>query len=112
MPLRQTYLAGEKTFVDWAGQTIGWTDWTTGQQQEAFLFIAVLGASNQYRLFLKILDDRQGTGATLLTSQYPVATWHQLIEDPTVGDAILDRLIHNAHNIELKGESMRKKSPQ
>ena len=46
LPLRQTYLAGEKTFVDWGGQTIGWTDWTTGQQQEAFLFIAVLGASN------------------------------------------------------------------
>ena len=46
VPLRQTYRAGEKTFVDWGGQTIGWMDSTTGQPQEAFLFIAVLGASN------------------------------------------------------------------
>ena len=67
---------------------------------------------DQYRLFLEILDDRQGTGATLITSQYPIATWHQLVEDPTVGDAILDRLVHNAHKIELKGESMREKSTQ
>ena len=47
---------------------------------------------DQYRLFLEILDDRQGTGATLITSQYPVNTWHELAGDPTVGDAILDRL--------------------
>ena len=65
--------------------------------------------ADQYRLFLEILDDRQGAGATLITSQYPVKTWHELIGDPTVGDAILDRLAHNAHNLELKGESLRKK---
>jgi len=65
--------------------------------------------ADQYRLFLEILDDRQGAGATLITSQYPVKTWHELIGDPTVGDAILDRLAHNAHNVELKGESLRKK---
>ena len=64
---------------------------------------------DQYRLFLEILDDRQGTGATLLTSQFPIDTWHQLIDDPTVSDALLDRLVHNAYKIELKGESMRKK---
>ena len=64
---------------------------------------------DQYRLFLEILDDRQGTGATLLTSQYPLDTWHQLVEDPTVGDALLDRLLHNAYRIELKGESMRQR---
>ena len=58
---------------------------------------------DQYRLFLEILDDR--TGATLLTSQYPVNTWHELI-----GDAILDRMLHNAFKIELKGESLRKKN--
>ena len=83
----------------------------------------------QYRLFLEILDDRQGTGATLddrqgtgatlddrqgtgatlITSQYPVKTWHELIGDPTVGDAILDRLVHSAFTIDLKGDSMRKK---
>ena len=57
----------------------------------------------------EILDDRQGTGATLITSQYPVNTWHELAGDPTVGDAILDRLVHNAHKLELKGDSLRKK---
>ena len=66
-------------------------------------------SADQYRLFLEILDDRQGTGATLLTSQYPLDTWHQLVEDPTVGDAILDRLLHNAFRIELKGDSMRQR---
>ena len=67
---------------------------------------------DQYRLFLEILEDRQGEGATLVTSQYPVNTWHEIIGDPTVADSILDRLIHNAHQIELKGESMRKKRPR
>ena len=64
---------------------------------------------DQYRLFLEILDDRQGTGANLITSQYPVKTWHELIGDPTVGDAILDRLVHSAFTIDLDGDSMRKK---
>ena len=62
----------------------------------------------QYRDFLEILDDRQGAGSTLVTSQFPVSQWHEIIADPTVADAILDRLIHNAYRIELKGESMRK----
>lgn len=62
---------------------------------------------NQYRDFLELLDDRQGTGATLLTSQFPIKLWHDTIGNPTVADAILDRLIHNAHRLELKGESMR-----
>ena len=66
-------------------------------------------APDQYRLFLEILDDRQGTGANLITSQYPVKTWHALIGDPTVGDAILDRLVHSAFTIDLDGDSMRKK---
>jgi len=65
---------------------------------------------DHYRLFLEILDDRQGTGATLITSQYPLSTWHKLVEDPTLADAILDRLIHHAYKLELKGESMRKKT--
>ncbi len=63
----------------------------------------------QYREFLEILDDRQGQGSTVMTSQLPVNTWHQAIPDPTVADALLDRLIHNAHRIDLKGESMRKR---
>ena len=61
-----------------------------------------------YREFLEILDDRQGQGATVIPSQFPVSEWHQIIGDPTVADAILDRLVHNAYRLELKGESMRK----
>lgn len=67
----------------------------------------------QYRDLLEILDDRHGLGATLVTSQFPVDLWHDTIGNPTVADAILDRLIHKAHRIELKGPSMRstKKTP-
>jgi len=61
-----------------------------------------------YREFLEMLDDRQGQGATLITSQFPVSQWHEVIGDPTVADAILDRLVHNAYRIDLKGESLRK----
>jgi DNA replication protein DnaC len=61
-----------------------------------------------YREFLEVIDDRQGQGATLITSQFPVNQWHEIIADPTVADAILDRLVHNAYRIELKGESLRK----
>jgi len=61
-----------------------------------------------YREFLEMLDDRQGQGATLITSQFPVSQWHEVIADPTVADAILDRLVHNAYRIEIQGESMRK----
>jgi DNA replication protein DnaC len=62
----------------------------------------------QYRDFLEILDDRHTVASTLITSQFPPARWHELIGDATVADAILDRLIHGAHRIDLKGESLRK----
>lgn len=62
---------------------------------------------DQHRLFLEILEDRQGKGSMLITSQYPVSTWHERIDDPTIADAILDRLVSNAYTIELKGDSMR-----
>jgi len=62
----------------------------------------------QYRDFLEILDDRHSLASTLITSQFPLTRWHELIGDATVADAILDRLIHGAHRIELNGESMRK----
>jgi len=61
-----------------------------------------------YRDFLEILEDRGGSGSTLITSQFPVNTWHELFGEPTVADAILDRLVHNAHRIDLQGGSMRK----
>lgn len=63
----------------------------------------------QYGEFLELIDDRYGNGSTLITSQFPADTWHESIPDPTVADAILDRLIHNAHRIELKGETLRKR---
>ncbi len=61
------------------------------------------------RDLLEILDDRYGVLSTLVTSQFPVEHWHELIGDPTLADAILDRLVHNAYRINLKGESMRKR---
>ena len=61
----------------------------------------------QYRDLLEVVDDRIGGGATLLTSQYPVAQWHDLIGDSTVADALLDRLVHNAYRLELNGQSLR-----
>ena len=66
----------------------------------------------QYRDFLEILDDRHGLASTLITSQFPPDRWHELIGDATVADAILDRLIHGAHRIDLDGESMRKPQNQ
>ncbi len=58
---------------------------------------------------LELLEERYGCRATLVTSQLPVDRWHDVIGDPTYADAILDRLVHNAHRIQLTGESMRKK---
>ena len=62
------------------------------------------------RDFLEICDDRYQTRSTILTSQVPVANWHAQIGDPTSADSILDRLVHNAHRIDLKGDSIRKKN--
>jgi DNA replication protein DnaC len=66
-------------------------------------------AESERRNLLEICDDRYQTRSTILTSQVPVANWHAQIGDPTVADSILDRLVHAAQRIELKGESMRKK---
>lgn len=58
---------------------------------------------------LQIMEDRHGKAATIITSQLPVSNWHEYIGDPTLADAILDRISHKAHRLELKGESMRRK---
>jgi DNA replication protein DnaC len=52
---------------------------------------------------------RDGAGSLLITSQVPIGRWHEIIADPTLGDAILDRIVHRAHRIELKGDSLRKR---
>jgi len=59
---------------------------------------------------LELLEDRYGNRATCVTSQLPMKNWYEYLGDPTVADAILDRLIHNAHKVQLTGESMRKKN--
>ena len=62
---------------------------------------------------LEIVEERCGRGATLITSQIPVDRWHHIIAEPTIADAILDRIVHNAHRLKLKGDSLRKKiAPQ
>jgi DNA replication protein DnaC len=68
--------------------------------------LATLSDENR-RDVLELLEDRHGRGATIVTSQFPVEHWHEAIGDPTLADAILDRLFHNAYKIALKGESMR-----
>ena len=70
--------------------------------------VAPMTAENR-RDLLEILDDRYEKKSTLITSQLPVDKWHRYLEDPTMADAILDRVVHNAYRIEMKGESMRKR---
>ena len=65
-------------------------------------------ADQERRDFLEICDDRYATRSTVLTSQVPISHWHDQIGDPTIADSILDRLVHNAHRIELAGASIRK----
>lgn len=60
------------------------------------------------RDLLEVLEDRNGISSTIVSSQIPTGKWHDIIGDPTIADAVLDRLIHNAHLITMKGESMRK----
>jgi DNA replication protein DnaC len=67
-----------------------------------------LGAE-QRRDLLEIVEDRYDSGSLLVTSQLPIARWYELIGDPTLADAILDRVIHNAYRIELNGDSLRKR---
>ena len=66
-------------------------------------------SDEQQRDLLEILDDRFNVRSTLVTSQLPIRDWHQHLGAPTLADAILDRLVHNAYKINLKGESMRKR---
>jgi DNA replication protein DnaC len=60
-------------------------------------------------ILLEILEDRHGISSTIITSQFPVSAWHDIIGDPTIADAICDRMVNSSYRIELKGESVRKK---
>lgn len=75
------------------------------------LAIAPIGAQERQDL-LELLDDRVGSRSTLITSQLPSSAWHQWLNEPTIADAIMDRLLHSAHTIALKGESLRRAPPQ
>ena len=65
-------------------------------------------SANQRRDLMEIVEDRYGRGSTLITSQLPTDTWHDVIGEPTFADAILDRIVHNAYRLALDGPSMRK----
>ena len=58
---------------------------------------------------MEIIEDRHGKASTIITSQIPVSKWHEIIGEQTIADAILDRIVHDAHRVEMKGESLRKK---
>jgi DNA replication protein DnaC len=64
------------------------------------------------RDFWEICEDRYQVRSTILTSPLPISRWHEQIGDPTLADGILDRLVHNAHRIEMRGDSMRKNRPK
>lgn len=70
--------------------------------------LAVLDDAHR-RDLLEVLYDRHGSRSTIVTSQLPIEHWHAAIGDATLADAILDRLVHNAHQLSLKGDSLRKK---
>lgn len=69
-------------------------------------------SEQQRRDVLEILEDRHGARSTIVTSQVPVENWHDYIAHPTIADAVLDRLVHNAHRIQMKGPSRRKEKAQ
>jgi len=64
--------------------------------------------AEQQRDLLEIVEDCYSAGSLIITSQVPIDRWYEIVGNPTLADAILDRIVHNAHRIELKGESLRK----
>jgi DNA replication protein DnaC len=75
-------------------------------------FLLTPPSDEQRKDLLDVLEDRYGSGATILTSQLPPRAWHAALGDPTLADAICDRLLHNAYKIELQGQSLRKTMTQ
>ena len=65
-------------------------------------------STQEQRDLLEVIEDRHGIASLLIATQIPIQMWHDNIRDPTIADAILDRIVHNAYKINLKGESMRK----
>jgi len=86
--------------------------WLTKITRFNLLILDDLGLSSlttpQAQELLEVIEERTDTGSTLVTSQFPVKEWYAYFKNPTLADAIMDRLIHNAHRVELQGDSMRK----
>lgn len=113
--MRQEHRAGEKMFVDYCGETLSIVDPATGEIRDAQVFVAVMGSSNftyAEATWSQTLADWAGShvrtfsyfGAVphcLVHQQLPVKSWHDAMQDPTLADAILDRLVHNAYKVEL-----------
>ena len=78
-------------------QVLGIDDWGLSPLTDA-----------ERRHFLEVIEDRHGCRSTVLASQFPVDSWHDLIGHPSLADALLDRLLHQAHRLELQGESLRR----
>lgn len=72
----------------------------------------VAGLNRNRQDLLELPDDRVGSRSTSITSQLPSSTWHQWLAEPTIADAIMDRLLHGSYTIALKGESLRWASPE
>ena len=102
-------LFGEATLARTEGR---WLTWLAGLARLDLLLVDDWGldpfTEEQSRELLEIVDDRYGLRATAIASQTPLDQWHGLFPDPTVADAILDRMVHQAHRLALQGESMRK----
>ena len=89
--------------------------WSTSSLASSF-WSSTIGAPtastiSSASICLEIFEERYRRKSTLITAQLPVAQWHDMIGEPTIADAILDRIVHNAHRINLEGESMRKPKP-
>jgi len=67
--------------------------------------------SNNRSALIEIIEDRHGKRSTIITAQLPILQWHDVIGEKTITDAVLDRIVHNAHRIEMTGESLRKRQP-
>jgi DNA replication protein DnaC len=117
--MRQTHPGGERLFVDYAGQTgCGKTWLACALAQLARLDVLVLDdlaiapiAAQERQDLLELLDDRVGSRSTLITSQLPSNAWHQWLNEPTIANTIMDRLLHGSHTMALKGESLRRAKP-
>jgi DNA replication protein DnaC len=88
------------------------TSTLAGRHDPSQTLVRITGSEPERHDFWEICEDRYEVRSTILTSQLPVSRWHEQIGDPTLADGILDRLVHNAHRIEMRGDSMRKNRPK